>query len=115
MDKLVQLGRQYWFFLTSILFILLVISSLIPVKYIAHHDKILHLVAYATLVFPLVLRKPKYWPLILIGYAVFGVMVELIQPYVNHRKDVMDMLANMIGLACGSMLASLINYFYPAR
>ncbi len=50
-------------------------------------DKVQHLIAYAALMFPIALRKPKYWPLIGLLFIAWSGPIELLQPYVNRYGE----------------------------
>lgn len=111
MKLLVQWIRQYWVATSLLLFITITILSFTPLKALASNDKVLHFTAYFVLVLPLMLKKPMHWLVLLIIYAFSSGAIELLQPYANHRTDIMDLFANIIGLFCGSVVASIINYF----
>ncbi|TEW49816.1 VanZ family protein [Psychromonas algicola] len=112
MNLLVQWVRKYWILISLFLVITITVLSFTPLlNALASCDKILHFTAYFVLVLPLILRKPRYWFVLLIIYALSSGVIELLQPYANHRTDVMDVLANISGLVCGSVVAFIINYF----
>ena len=112
MKLLVQWVRKYWV-LTSLLFVITItVLSFTPLSNaLASSDKILHFTAYFVLALPLILKKPRYWFVLLIVYAISSGVIELLQPYANHRTDMMDVLANISGLVCGSVVAFVVNYF----
>ena len=116
MIKLLTFIRTYWIPIT--LFILTVITalSLWPLKNlppIPGSDKIQHFIAYAALMFPIALCKPKYWLLIGLFFIGWSGTIELLQPYVNRYGEWMDMAANSIGVVCGLLAAQLINLLFP--
>lgn len=76
-------------------------------------DKTHHLIAYAVLMLPTALRKPKYWLLISLLFILSSGVIELIQPYVNRYREFNDLIANVIGLACGLLLAQILNWVFP--
>ena len=115
MELLVQWVRNNWVIVSLFLFITIVALSFTPLKHLARNDKILHFAAYSVLALPLVLKKPNYWILVLIGYGLCSGGIELIQLYANHRTDVMDVLANIVGLVSGSIVAFAINWLLPER
>jgi len=94
----------------------IIVLSFMPLTSLAQQDKALHFSAYFALVLPLMLKQPKYWLVILLGYALLSGAIEILQPYVHHRYDIMDMLANTLGLVSGAMAAFIINRFiFPTK
>ena len=64
-------------------------------------DKIVHLLAFATLSFPLA-RTGRFGLLpVLVGASAFGGMIELIQPRFNRTADMNDWVADIMGVALG--------------
>lgn len=76
-------------------------------------DKTHHLIAYAALMFPTALHKPKLWKLIGLFFVAYGGAIELLQPYVNRYGEWPDMAANITGLICGLLIVKLITYLFP--
>ncbi len=72
-------------------------------------DKTHHFVAYAVLMFPVALRKPKYWLWVALFFVGWSGAIELIQPYVNRYGEWSDLLANVVGILCGIGIARLLN------
>ena len=111
---IVRTVKKYW--LSSTLFILTVITilSLIPLKElppIAGNDKIQHFIAYGALMFPTAIKKPKYSLAIILFFVCWSGAIELLQPYVNRYGEWQDLLANVMGLIFGWLLAKLILFF----
>ena len=64
-------------------------------------DKIVHLVAFAAISFPLS-RTGRFGLLpVFLGASVFGGVIELIQPSINRSADINDWIADIIGTAIG--------------
>ena len=108
MVKLTELISRYWFKLSLFILVAITILSLHPLENLPEapgSDKTHHLVAYAALAFPTALRKPKRWQVILIGFALYSGLIELVQPHVNRYGEWLDFLANISGLFVGIMLA----------
>jgi VanZ family protein len=74
-------------------------------------DKTHHLIAYAALVFPIALRKPNRWMLLVAFFIFYSGLIELAQPYVNRYGEWLDILANTAGIVCGITLATVIKTF----
>ena len=64
-------------------------------------DKLVHLIAFAVLAFPLA-RTGRFGLLpVFIGASAFGGAIELIQPSFNRSADVNDWIADVVGAALG--------------
>ena len=64
-------------------------------------DKLVHLIAFATLAFPLA-RTGRFGLLpIFIGASAFGGVIELVQPNFNRSADVNDWVADVVGVILG--------------
>jgi len=85
-------------------------------------DKALHVLAYLVLVFLLWFavagegkvrwNKPQPWLIILV-VVWYGVIDELLQGYVGRNCDIVDFSANLVGVAAGLVLLSIVK-FWPA-
>ena len=74
-------------------------------------DKVVHLIAFAALSFPLS-RTGRFGLLpVFVGASVFGGLIELVQPSFNRSADMNDWVADIVGvglgIACGLMYRSL--------
>lgn len=67
-------------------------------------DKLHHALAFAALAFPIAALQPRWTLPAMLVFAAFGGAIELIQPYVGRSRDVMDWLADVIGLGLGASL-----------
>ncbi|SON48306.1 VanZ family protein [Vibrio tapetis] len=111
--KIIDIIIRYWAALVMVLGLTITYLSLSPIQELPSvpgTDKTHHFIAYAALMFPIALRKPKHWKIygaVLIGYS--GV-IELIQPYMNRHGEWLDMLANTSGVIIGIFLATLVNF-----
>ena len=64
-------------------------------------DKLVHLIAFAALAFPLA-RTGRFGLLpVFIGASAFGGAIELIQPTFNRSADVNDWAADIMGVLLG--------------
>lgn len=108
---MISLIQKYWLHLTLLLLVSIATLSLWPAAYLPDvpgTDKTHHLIAYAALMLPTALRKPKYILAISVGFLAFSGAIELIQPYVNRYGEWLDMVANTTGVFCGWLLAQLL-------
>lgn len=117
MKPLLQLIRDYWVILSILLALFISFLSLTPLSQfpaVPGNDKSHHFIAYSVLVLPLMLKKPNYWLVIFILFALMSGAIELIQPYRNRYGEWLDLLANIGGLTCGSVIAYILNRCFPA-
>ncbi len=112
MNKVTALIERYWILLSATILLIITTLSLLPLDQLPEvpgTDKTHHFIAYCVLMFPVALRKPKYWFVILIFFAVWSGGIELIQPYVNRYGEWLDMLANTAGLLLGVLFGGLVR------
>ena len=70
-------------------------------------DKIVHLIAFAALAFPLA-RTGRIGLLpVFVGASAFGGLIEVIQPTFGRSADMQDWIADITGVALGIVLALL--------
>jgi membrane associated rhomboid family serine protease len=114
MNALLAPVKTAWIPITLIILAVITTLSLYPLEnlpLVPGSDKAHHFIAYACLMFPAALRKPKYWPLIGLFFMGWSGVIELIQPYVNRYGEWLDMAANASGVMGGLLMALLLNYF----
>ena len=102
--------EKHWLIISLITLSGITVLSLIPLNELPEmpgSDKTHHLVAYAILAYPTSLRRPKGWQNILIFFAIYGGVIELIQPFVNRHGKWVDLIANTMGLMVGCLNAIL--------
>ena len=105
--------KKHWIFVTAFILTAITILSLTPLKQLPPApgtDKTHHFVAYAVLMFPTALRKPKHWLAIALFFICWSGAIELIQPYVNRYGEIEDLVANIIGLVCGAIAVRVIKW-----
>ena len=64
-------------------------------------DKIVHIIAFAALSFPLSGTGRFGLLPVVLGASFFGGVIELIQPYFNRSADMDDWIADIVGVAIG--------------
>ena len=112
MPNVLKTIKTYWVVLTLATLAAITFLSLWPLQQLPSvpgTDKTHHLIAYAVLMFPTALRKPKNWLLIGLLFIAYSGSIELIQPYVNRYGEWLDMLANVTGVVCGVLAAGFVN------
>ena len=109
---LVLFIQKYWRPLTIIFFIAILALSLWPLEHfpaVPGGDKLHHLIAYAALVFPVALRKPQHWLLLVLFFIACSGGIELVQPLVNRYGEWLDMAANTAGVGGGILVAQIVR------
>ena len=76
------------------------------------NDKYLHIVAYLFLSFSAAFRKPINYILIFSYFFLFGLVIELIQPYFDRHFELLDIIANSIGTLLAITFAGLLRKYY---
>lgn len=64
-------------------------------------DKIIHIIAFAALSFPLSRTGRLGLLPVFVGASVFGGAIELIQPNFNRGADINDWVADIVGIILG--------------
>ncbi len=102
--------ERHWLPLSIALLLVITVLSLSPLDRLPEswdNDKLHHTIAYAALMFPVALRRPRWWWAIASFYLAWSGGIELVQPYVNRYAEWADMAANASGLLAGMLLAHL--------
>ena len=75
-------------------------------------DKLLHIIAYSLMVLPVSLERvyPQF-SVFLITITCGGV-IELIQPFWGREADIMDFLANILGIILGILIAQCLIFIF---
>ena len=64
-------------------------------------DKVVHLIAFAALAFPLARTGRIGLTPVFVGASAFGGLIELIQPSFNPSADMSDWVADILGVVLG--------------
>ena len=76
-------------------------------------DKVVHLIAFATLSFPLA-RTGRFGLIpVFVGASAFGGMIELTQPSFNRSADMNDWMADIIGVVIGILCGLMYRRLRP--
>jgi VanZ family protein len=67
-------------------------------------DKVYHMVAFAALIFPTAMLRPKSCLRFGCLAILYGGMIEAIQPAFGRSADMSDLLADVLGVAIGIFL-----------
>jgi hypothetical protein len=106
-----QVLKLFDIYLTIVLALIILIGMLAPLSGVttapAGTDKIIHLVAFAALVFPSALKKRiGLFPLFIFA-SLFGGITEVLQISFGRNADINDWFANNFGIACGIGIAKI--------
>jgi len=93
---------------------LLSLNPMIDLPSVPGGDKMHHIIAYAILMFPVALKKPKNWPFIGLLFLCLSGGIELMQPLVGRHNDWLDISANWTGIMISVLLAQLIHRVFPS-
>lgn len=118
MSRLFVFIRTRWVLITVWLFGMISVLSLWPLPQLPEvpgGDKLHHIIAYATLAFPVALRKPRCRVFLLLFFMLYSGMIECAQPYVNRYADWLDLAANVGGILLGVAVATVVNKFFPEQ
>ena len=113
MVKLLTLIQRQAIAIALFILALITVLSLSPLKElppVPGSDKTHHLIAYGALMFPVALKQPKLWWLLGLFFIAWSGAIELIQPYVNRYGEWRDLIANIVGLGCGWLIAQLVRW-----
>ena len=118
MISLLDTIRAYWLAISLFTLTVITLLSLYPLQSLPSvpgSDKTHHFIAYGALMFPVALRKLKYWQFICLFFICWSGMIELIQPYVNRYGEWLDMAANTTGIICSLLIAQFISWILPVN
>ena len=74
-------------------------------------DKLAHVAAFAALILPSAILRPRFLWWIFPLAALLGFSIELVQPYVGRSQEWMDVVADCVGLIVGTGLGLIIRRF----
>lgn len=97
--------------LTVLLALVIGVLTLVPLSIpdtMPGNDKHHHLIAFAALALPAAALAPRLLWGLLPMLALYGVLIEVLQPFVGRSGDRMDALADGIGLIVGTVLGLLL-------
>ena len=78
-------------------------------------DKLVHLIAFAALAFPLARTGRIGLIPVFVGASAFGGFIEVIQPSFGRSADMQDWIADIAGVGLGILLALLYHRFSQHR
>ena len=81
----------------------------LPLSSVPGSDKVHHFIAFGALTFPCALIYQHAIRWILPFALIFGVLIELIQPYVGRHGEIADFYADALGALLGLMMGLIAN------
>ncbi len=78
-------------------------------------DKTHHVLAFAILSAPCAALYPKGLLRVVFAAAVYGGLIEVIQPYVGRHGETADVLADLLGVAIGAAFGLLLHMIFKWR
>ena len=78
-------------------------------------DKVVHLIAFAALAFPLARTGRFGLAPVFLGASAYGGIIEVIQPSFGRSADMQDWIADIAGVGLGIMLALLYRRLRKLR
>lgn len=112
LDILVSNSRLVALFLTALLAFVIGVLTLVPLNVpdaMPGSDKHHHLIAFAALALPPAALAPRLLWGLLPALAFYGVLIEVLQPFVGRSGDRLDALADGMGLIVGTALGLLLH------
>ena len=73
-------------------------------------DKVYHFIAFAALVLPIALLRPRALLWMIPAALLFGAGIEIIQPFVNRSRELADFVADGVGVLTGSTIGLVVNW-----
>lgn len=78
-------------------------------------DKAHHVLAFAILTMPCAALYPKGLFRVVFAAAVYGGLIEVIQPYVGRHGETADVLADLLGVGIGAAFGLLLHIIFKCR
>lgn len=97
---------------TLSLVVLTALATLAPVRGPAGlpiNDKGYHFIAFAALAFPVAVVRPRWWLGVFLALAVYGGVIEIVQPYVGRGRELADWYADCAGALAGCAMGVVAN------
>lgn len=79
----------------------------LPSGWPSQADKIVHVVAFGLLVLPAALHSGSALRLVAVYAIILGTLIELGQPAFARDRDLVDLVANLGGIAAGSIMGTV--------
>ena len=95
--------------LTVLLAMIITVLTLAPVSLpvlesVPHPDKIYHMLAFFGLTLPISFYRSGWLFAAIPAFAIFGGVIEVIQPVFSRECSFLDWLADLAGIAAGVMI-----------
>lgn len=93
--------------MTLVLAVIIAVLTLVPMPAggPAGSDKAYHVLAFASLAFPLPLVRPRWTVWVILGVIAYGGVIEMIQPFFGRQAEWADLVADGVGAILGAIVA----------
>ena len=120
-DSMAFVTRHRLFLIGVVLTLLLggiiAVLTLAPVSAdgVPGSDKLHHVLGFAALAFPLPFARQNLALPVVLGVAVYGGLIELIQPYFGRQAEWGDFLADVVGAVIGAFLGAQCGRWFRRK
>lgn len=104
--------------ITAVILITITFFMLAPIsapKGYGFTDKKYHFLAFAGLIIPIATLQPRWLLFAIPLFILFGVMIEIIQPYFGRTRDLADWIADIKGVFIGSVFGLIMSVFIQRK
>jgi len=113
-------ARPLWLVSTVAIAVLIAVLTLTPTPHMPRSDfqwdKVAHVVAFLTLVFPTAALWPRVAAWMGVLAVSYGGAIEIVQPFTGRSAEVADLVADVVGVVLGLALGTMARrYFRAAR
>jgi VanZ family protein len=119
MATLLRINDRFWPVFTVIALIAVSVLSLVPLATPlpapVSSDKLHHFVAYSLVALPVALARPRYWFFVVLSFALWSIVIELVQPFVGRTRAAADVAANVGGLVVAIAASGVFRQLGRAR
>lgn len=96
---------------TLVLSLIIAVLTLAPLNTDGPHgtDKLYHVLAFASLAFPLPLVRPRLTLWVVLGVVAYGGLIEAVQPLFGRHAEWADVVADSVGAVIGAGAGYLLS------
>lgn len=112
-------ARPLWLASTLAIALLIGVLTLTPTPQMPRSDfqwdKVAHMVAFLTLVFPTAALWPRVAAWMGALAVAYGGAIEIVQPFTGRSAEVADLVADAVGVVLGLILGTVARRYIRAR
>ncbi len=94
---------------------LTLLPPMVPPPLSGGSDKVYHFIAFAGLVLPIAILRPRDLALMIPAALLFGGSIEIMQPLVHRSRELADFVAGGVGVLAGSAIGLAVYWFRVRR